>query len=121
MNNTKGNPKKLPFHIINGNLSYINVLDAINSWNLVSELSISTNTISAASFKHTNAAGVSLTRELTDNEIKNNFIKNEDYNILSDTAKAYILARGVDQNLLMEISLQFLDAEPLQLYKKTSF
>ncbi len=96
LNNTKDNTKYLPFHIINGNLSYINVLDAINSWNLVSELSICTNTISAASFKHTNAAGVSLTRELTDNEIKNNFIKNEDYNILSDTAKAYILARGVD-------------------------
>ena len=28
----------LPFKIINGNPSYINLLDAINSWLLVSEL-----------------------------------------------------------------------------------
>lgn len=54
--------KPLPFELLNGSLGYINVLDAINSWYLVSEVSqcslFSEGTIAVASFKHTSPAGV---------------------------------------------------------------
>ena len=48
------------FNIINGNPGYINILDAINSWYLVSEVKQSINKICAASFKHVSPAGVSI-------------------------------------------------------------
>ena len=40
------------FDILNGNPGYINILDAINSWYLVSEIMESLNMIASASFKH---------------------------------------------------------------------
>jgi phosphoribosylaminoimidazolecarboxamide formyltransferase / IMP cyclohydrolase len=50
----------IPFSIINGTPGYINILDAINSWNLVSEIKYSINKIAAASFKHVSPAGVAI-------------------------------------------------------------
>ena len=42
-----------PFEVINGSCGYINMMDAIHSWQLVKELSSCLNLPSAASFKHT--------------------------------------------------------------------
>lgn len=42
-----------PFTIINGTPSYINMLDAINSWQLVNDLSQRFGSVAAASYKHT--------------------------------------------------------------------
>jgi AICAR transformylase/IMP cyclohydrolase PurH len=46
----------LPFedalHVLNGTPSFINVLDALNAWQLVRELRHTTGQASAASFKH---------------------------------------------------------------------
>ena len=50
----------------------------------------------AASFKHTNPAGVSIERTLTPLEREVNFVTDNDMKTLSKTAQAYILARGVD-------------------------
>jgi phosphoribosylaminoimidazolecarboxamide formyltransferase/IMP cyclohydrolase len=41
-----------PFQVLNGNPGYINLLDALNSWQLVKELKEATGLAAAASFKH---------------------------------------------------------------------
>lgn len=42
----------LPFVVLNGKPGYINLLDALNSWQLVKELKAATGLPAAASFKH---------------------------------------------------------------------
>ena len=59
------NGENLPIEILNGNPGYINILDAINSWQLVKELDFSTNKEAAASFKHLSPAGAALYSPLT--------------------------------------------------------
>lgn len=50
-----------PFRLIHGSWSYINVLDAINAWSLVSELgNLFGGCMAAASFKHTSPAGAAI-------------------------------------------------------------
>ena len=48
---------ELPFKILNGKPGYINLLDALNSFQLVKELKEATGLPSAASFKHVSPAG----------------------------------------------------------------
>ena len=55
-----GGETNVPFHVINGQLGYINVLDAVNAWGLVCDLGNVLNTEVAASFKHTSPAGVGI-------------------------------------------------------------
>lgn len=43
---------KLPIKIINGRAGYINLLDALNAWQLVKELKYATGIPAATSFKH---------------------------------------------------------------------
>jgi phosphoribosylaminoimidazolecarboxamide formyltransferase/IMP cyclohydrolase len=50
--------KNIPFIILNGDPGYINILDAVNSWYLVSEIMYSLEKTAAASFKHVSPAGV---------------------------------------------------------------
>lgn len=47
----------LPFAVLNGTPGYINLLDAANAWQLVSELKQATGLAAAASFKHVSPAG----------------------------------------------------------------
>ena len=49
-----------PFKIVNGIPSYINMLDAINSWQLVTDLHKRFDTHAAASFKHTSPTGAAI-------------------------------------------------------------
>ena len=42
----------LPFTVLNGRAGYINLLDALNAWQLVKELKEATGMAAAASFKH---------------------------------------------------------------------
>lgn len=85
---------KLPFKLINGNPGYINILDALNSWQLVSELSQATGLPAAASFKHVSPAGAAVGVPLPDNLKKAYFV--EDIK-LSSLAAAYARARGADR------------------------
>ena len=94
INETENKKQSLPFKTLNGKMSYINMLDAINSWSLVSEMQETTGKVSAASFKHTSPAGTSISRSLTLEEQAINFVKKDE--LLSESTKAYILARGVD-------------------------
>lgn len=86
---------ELPFKVLNGSPGYINLLDALNSWPLVKELSASLNLPAAASFKHVSPAGAAVGYPLTDIEKKIYFV--EDIENLSPLANAYARARGADR------------------------
>ncbi len=80
--------------VINGNPSYINFMDAINSWQLVKELKKATNMASAASFKHVSPAGAAIGKPLSDSMKKAYFVGKIE---LSPLACAYSRARGADR------------------------
>ena len=51
---------ELPITVLNGRPGYINLLDALNSWQLVKELKEATGLPAAASFKHVSPAGAAV-------------------------------------------------------------
>ncbi|MDR0935856.1 MAG: phosphoribosylaminoimidazolecarboxamide formyltransferase [Oscillospiraceae bacterium] len=57
---TIDNDSELPFAVLNGKPGYINLLDALNSWQLVRELKVATGKAAAASFKHVSPAGAAI-------------------------------------------------------------
>ncbi|ODQ63553.1 AICARFT/IMPCHase bienzyme [Nadsonia fulvescens var. elongata DSM 6958] len=85
----------LPFKVLSGSPGYINLLDALNSWPLVKELSAALNLPAAASFKHVSPAGAAVGLPLSDVEKKIYFV--EDIENLSPLANAYARARGADR------------------------
>lgn len=92
----KMNNVKLPFEVLNGNPGYINLLDAINSWLLVSELERITGKTAASSFKHTSPAGVAISNgEISNNERTIYDIENFDLT-KSPSGEAFIKARNCD-------------------------
>lgn len=82
-----------PFKILNGKPGYINYIDAIQSWRLVTELQDNVGMICAASFKHTTPAGVGTSLPLTD---KLSEIYGTKGKILNGTSTAFIRARNAD-------------------------
>ena len=84
----------LPFTILNGSPGYINLLDALNSWQLVRELKAALNLPAAASFKHVSPAGVAIAAPLSD-PLKNAYFVDDLE--LSPLAAAYARARGADR------------------------
>lgn len=85
---------ELPIKVLNGSAGYINLLDALNSWQLVKELKTATGLAAAASFKHVSPAGAAVAVPLSESLKKAYFIG--DVN-LSDIATAYVRARGADR------------------------
>jgi len=85
----------LPITVLNGHPGYINLLDALNGWQLVSELKTSCQLPSATSFKHVSPAGAALGLPLSDTEAKVYCV--EDPLSLSPLACAYARARGADR------------------------
>ena len=67
----------LPITVLNGKPGYINLLDALNSWQLVKELKEATGMASAASFKHVSPAGAAVGKALSDVERKMYFVEPE--------------------------------------------
>ncbi|QLG72569.1 hypothetical protein HG535_0D02770 [Zygotorulaspora mrakii] len=87
--------EELPFKVLSGSPGYINLLDALNSWPLVKELSASLNLPAAASFKHVSPAGAAVGIPLSDVEKQVYFVS--DIENLSPLAAAYARARGADR------------------------
>ena len=58
------NGNELPIKVLCGNPGYINLLDALNGWQLVSELKKVSKLPCAASFKHVSPAGAAIGRPL---------------------------------------------------------
>ncbi len=85
----------LPLCIRNGRPGYINLLDALNSWQLARELREATGLPSAASFKHVSPAGAATGLPLRETERRIYFVEPEAE--LSPIACAYIRARGADR------------------------
>jgi AICAR transformylase/IMP cyclohydrolase PurH len=82
-----------PIRIVHGEPSYINLLDALNSWQLVTELKEATGKPAGASFKHVSPAGAAVAGPLDHADVANLALEAAD---LSDTAMAYVRARGAD-------------------------
>jgi phosphoribosylaminoimidazolecarboxamide formyltransferase / IMP cyclohydrolase len=85
---------QLPFRVLNGAPGYINLLDALNSWQLVKELHQALQLPAAASFKHVSPAGAAVGLPL-------NATLQTSYGVddleLSPLACAYARARGADR------------------------
>ena len=88
---------ELPFEVLCGRPGYINLLDALNSWQLVKELREALGVPAAASFKHVSPAGAAIGLPLTENQKKACFV--DDIEGLDDSplACAYARARGTDR------------------------
>ena len=85
----------LPVKVLQGRPGYINFLDALNSWQLVRELSRETGMPASASFKHVSPAGAAVGKPLSETDKKIYFV--DDEGELSPIACAYIRARGADR------------------------
>ena len=85
----------LPFIVLNGRPGYINLLDALNGWQLVCELRANLHLPAAASFKHVSPAGAAVAVPLTQTERGMYFVS--DKSDPSPLAIAYIRARGADR------------------------
>ena len=87
---------ELPITVLNGRPGYINLLDALNSWQLVKELKEASGLPAAASFKHVSPAGAAVGLPLNDILKKVYFV--DDLKVeLSPLACAYARARGADR------------------------
>ena len=86
---------ELPLTVLSGRPGYINFLDALNGWQLVSELKKATGLPAATSFKHVSPAGAAVGTELTDTLRKIYFVPEKAK--LSPIACAYARARGADR------------------------
>ncbi len=85
----------MPVEVLNGRPGYINLMDGLNGWQLVSELKKATGMSAAASFKHVSPAGAAVSVPLSDKERKMYFIPSSKE--LCPLATAYIRARGADR------------------------
>lgn len=84
----------LPIQVLNGTPGYINLLDALNAWQLVRELKQALNMPAAASFKHVSPAGTAVANPMSDVLKQIHFVGNVE---LSPLATAYARARGADR------------------------
>ena len=84
----------LPFEVISGKPGYINLLDALNGWQLVKELKKATGLPAATSFKHVSPAGAAVGLPLSDTLKKIYFVDDVE---LTPLANAYARARGADR------------------------
>lgn len=86
---------ELPFSVLCGKPGYINLLDALNGWQLVRELKEATGIPAATSFKHVSPAGAAVGLPLSDTLKKIYFV---DESIeLTPLSNAYARARGADR------------------------
>ena len=86
----------LPVTIVNGRPGYINLLDALNGWQLVKELKQATGLPAATSFKHVSPAGAAVGLPLSETLAKIYWV--DDLGDLSPLASAYARARGADRS-----------------------
>jgi AICAR transformylase/IMP cyclohydrolase PurH len=84
----------LPLTVLGGSPGYINLLDALNAWQLVRELKQTIGLPAATSFKHVSPSGAAVAVPLSDILKKIYFVDDME---LSPLATAYARARGVDR------------------------
>ncbi|ONI77996.1 hypothetical protein ALI144C_31895 [Actinosynnema sp. ALI-1.44] len=89
---TTADGSPLPFSVLNGTPSVINLLDALQGWQLVTAVSEALGLVAAASMKHVSPAGVAVAGELDDATLAT-FGSGS---TTSEVAAAYIRARDCD-------------------------
>jgi AICAR transformylase/IMP cyclohydrolase PurH len=82
-----------PVEVLNGTPSLINLLDAINAWQLVRELHTALGSIAATSFKHVSPAGAAIAKPLDPMMAR---IYEVEATELTPASTAYVRARGAD-------------------------
>ena len=82
-----------PVRVLHGSPSYVNMLDALNSWQLVREASGALNRVAATSFKHVSPAGAALAGTIDDVTAD---LYGVDRVSLGQVASAYLRARDAD-------------------------
>uniref|UniRef100_A0A1I7Y9I1 Phosphoribosylaminoimidazolecarboxamide formyltransferase n=1 Tax=Steinernema glaseri TaxID=37863 RepID=A0A1I7Y9I1_9BILA len=90
--------EQMPIKVLNGSPGYINILDALNAWQLVKELKTATGQPAAASFKHVSPTGAAIGLVLNEAELQSYMIN--DLTIPGrgpSLAAAYARARGADR------------------------
>jgi len=85
---------RLPIQVLSSAPGYINLLDALNSWQLVKELKQALDLPAASSFKHVSPSGAAVGTPLSEILKKIYFVDDIE---LSPLASAYARARGVDR------------------------
>ena len=87
---------KLPITVVNGSPGFINLLDALNGFQLVKELKIATGLPAATSFKHVSPAGAAVGVPLSKEEARVCMV-DDIFDQLTPLATAYARARGADR------------------------
>jgi len=82
-----------PIRVVNGAPGYINLLDALNAWQLVKEARAALDLPAAASFKHVSPAGAAVAVPLPDDLRRAYEVEGVE---LTPAATAYVRARGAD-------------------------
>ena len=86
-------PLPLPFEVLSGTPGYINLLDALNAWQLVRELDLATGLPAGASFKHVSPAGAAVYAPLSEEMLQ---VYEAAGKKLSPVAIAYLRSRQAD-------------------------
>ncbi len=86
--------RALPLRVLGGTPGYINLLDALNAWQLVRELRSTLELPAAASFKHVSPAGAAVAVPMSRELLAASFVADLE---LSPLATAYARARGADR------------------------
>ncbi|MFG3049552.1 phosphoribosylaminoimidazolecarboxamide formyltransferase [Kitasatospora sp. NPDC048239] len=87
------NPDRLPLRVLQGSPSYINLLDALNSWQLVREAAGTLDRPAAASFKHVSPAGAALAGGIDEATAR---LYGVDADSVGELTSAYLRARDAD-------------------------
>src|SRR5512138_2608488 len=85
---------QLPLRVLSGAPGYINLLDALNAWQLVRELRAALKLPAATSFKHVSPAGAAVAVPMSKEVARASFVDDLE---LSPLATAYARARGADR------------------------
>ncbi|GMS95338.1 hypothetical protein PENTCL1PPCAC_17513 [Pristionchus entomophagus] len=89
---------EMPVKVLNGSPGYINILDALNGWQMVKELREATGLPSAASFKHVTPAGAAIGIPLSEAEAAACMVSDLSIDTKKPSlAAAYARARGADR------------------------
>lgn len=88
---------ELPVRVLNGRPGYINFLDALNGWQLVSEIKRATGYAAATSFKHVSPTSAAIGKPLSETLKRACFVEDVAGLDASPIACAYARARGTDR------------------------
>ncbi|MFJ9517201.1 phosphoribosylaminoimidazolecarboxamide formyltransferase [Kitasatospora sp. NPDC101801] len=86
-------PDRVPLRLLQGQPSYINLLDALNSWQLVREAERTLGRPAAASFKHVSPAGAALAGPVDEATAR---LYDVDAAAVGELTSAYLRARDAD-------------------------